>query len=228
MVAMPSYQRLCEDQRTSRRTIADAIEVLRKYVAFAGDDRATLWVSPFSLPSGRTVSLVDVRFAATGSETVFVVSLPTATTFQAKREGTEKLERFDISRLDGAVISPTANVTLAEGIELRALRVTPARLPYEPSNLDWLIVHHTVAIVDAEDRCYRNVVAGLGLSFDWWALDCSTLHDLTPPPLKVLASRLAERDPNTIGNLSLQKISDALATFGIRRPRPRPRRSRAA
>src|SRR5262249_37607383 len=120
-------------------------------------------------------------------------------------------------------------VALTNGAELRAVELVPALLPRNPSELDWRIVHHTVAIIGAEERCYRSLGKGLRRPLrdmvpDARFLDCQQLSGLDLPPLKVLALDIAARDP-TLKRLSQQKIADALRKFGIRIPRPRPRRN---
>ncbi len=224
---MRQYQRLREESRNSRRTIADALEVLREVADFKAGDRARVRIGRLTLPSSKVVGLVVVQFEAARGERVYLVSLPTSVRFRAVRQGSAQPEVFDISRLDGAVVDSAAHVTLADGVAVRAVDVFPARLPYEPSDLDWRIVHQTVAIVGAEEHCYRRWPDGLEFALadktsDRLVLDCSALYGLNPPPLKVLAHAIAERDPE-LSDLSLQKLSDSLAMFGIRQIRARTR-----
>ena len=54
-------------------------------------------------------------------------------------------------------------------------------------------------------------------------VDCRTFGGLTLPQLKVLSSRIKERDP-ILRMLSTQQVADALRKFGIRIPVSRPRR----
>jgi len=75
---MSEFQRLFEEDRSSRRTIADAIEVLRQACDFNSHDRAEIRIGPLPLPSGDVVGLVNVQFPV--RDTVFIVSLPAAAT----------------------------------------------------------------------------------------------------------------------------------------------------
>jgi hypothetical protein len=106
------------------------------------------------------------------------------------------------------------------------VEVIPARLPLEPTELDWRIIHHTLAIIEADD-CYRSWASGLPpqlqeMVADLRIVDCGTFGGLTLPRLKVLSSRIRERDP-TLKMLSTQQVADTLSKFGVRIPVPRPR-----
>lgn len=224
---MRQYERLFEQKRNSRRTIADALDVLCKEAGFAKDDRAQIRIGLLQLPSSDVVGLVQIFFDAPSSEKGYVVSLPTSAQFYALRMGSLLRDRFDIAQLDEAVLDGTGNVLPADGVILRAVEVIPAHLPLESSVLEWRIVHHTISMIGAEQRCYRRLRDGLPARFqdmvpDLQFLDCSTLSGLDVPPLKAIAAYIADRDW-TLKKLSQQKIADALRTFGIRVPTSRPR-----
>jgi hypothetical protein len=194
---------------------------------FTEKSRAGIQVAPLRLPSGSVVGLVNVEFNGPLPEVVCIVSLATSVKFRAVRQGSSQHEYYDIFRLDGAAVDGAANVTLADGTSLRAVNVIPAYLPLEPSGLDWRIVHHTIALIGAEDQCYRRLRDGLPTRVhdmvpDRRFLDCSNLFGLKTPPLKAIAAYIADHDP-TLKLLSLQKIADALRNYGIRVPTPRPR-----
>lgn len=224
---MARYERLFEEARTSRRTIADALDVLRDARDFKDGDRAKIGIGLLKLPSGDVVGLVNLFFEIPPGEEVCIVSLPTSAEFQGRRSGSPEGDRFDIARLDGAVADGRGGVRLNDGTMLRAVEVIPAYLPEEPSELDWRIVHHTISIIGAEERCYRRLGAELPVPYrdmvsDIRFLDCSRLSELKLPPLKEIAWKIAVRDP-TLEKLSQQKIADALRRFGMRLPTPRPR-----
>jgi hypothetical protein len=61
---MSEFQRLFEEDRSSRRTIADAIEVLRQACDFNSNDRAEIRIGPLRLSPRDVVGLVDVGFKA--------------------------------------------------------------------------------------------------------------------------------------------------------------------
>jgi hypothetical protein len=136
---MRHYERLAEQDRLSRSTIVDALEVLRQLAGFTDDDRAVIRIGPFRLPSGELVGLVDILFEAASQAKICVVSLPTASQFMAIRPGYSRRDRFDIARLDGTAVDGAGKVVLADGRRLRAVEVMPAHLPLEPSELDWRI-----------------------------------------------------------------------------------------
>jgi hypothetical protein len=224
---MKQYQRLCEESRNLRRTIADAVDVLREIADLNEHSRAEVRACPLRLPSGDLTGLVDVLFDVPFREEVSIVSLPTSARFRAIFEGSSRPDYFEISRLDGAIVGTEANVLLTDGTKRRAVEVIPTRLPINPTELDWRIVHHTISIIGAEDRCYRNLREGLpphlqDMIPDRRFIDCSRLSGLDLPPLKVIASLIAERD-KTLCKLSPQTVADALRKFGMRLPSPRPR-----
>jgi hypothetical protein len=227
-LAMRQCQQLDENGRSSRRTLADAVEVLRQPPAgFSGSDRAEVRTGPLSLPSGLASSLVCVIFEPSCTETGFVVSLPTSAQFLARPVGDNRRERFDISRLHGAWVDSGSRVFLEDGTQLSAVEIIPSRLPLQPSELDWRIVHHTIAIIGEYERCYRRLGHGLEPSLQEMApdlrfLDCGTLQGLVLPPMKVLLWKIDNADP-TLKKLSRQKLADTLRDFGMRIPVPRPR-----
>jgi hypothetical protein len=224
---MPQYERLSEERRNSRRTIADAIEVLHDKAGFAERDHAQIRIGPFRLPSGEVVGLVQICFDSLTNDKVYVVSLPSSRQFYGRRPNSPEGGRFDIEQLHGAVLDETGHVLLTDGETLRAVEVIPARLPLEPSKLDWRIVHHTISYIGAEERCYRSLGDDLpdrskDMVADLRFLDCSKLSGLDIPSLDAIAAHIAERD-RRLRRLSQQKIADALRKFGIRVPRPRLR-----
>jgi hypothetical protein len=204
-------------RRNSRRTIVDAIEVLREAAEFKEHNRAEIRVGGLRLPSGQVVGLVNVVFDAPLRDKGCVVPLTCSTQFEALRPGSSQRNVLEVDQLDGASVDFEGNVLLSNGSALRAVEVIPARLSIEPSERDWKIVHHTLSIIGAE-QCYRPWPDS-----ERSVLDCSLLAGLTLPQLKQIAWRLEERDPSLKG-LSQQKIADALRNFGIRLPAPRPRR----
>jgi hypothetical protein len=222
---MPEYQRLCEESKASRRTIADALEVLRQAADFADDDRAEIRIGALHLPSDHIVGLVDIVFDAPHRDKTFIVSLPTSARCRAICDAWPRRRELETSKLDGAVVDAEANVHVSGG-KLRAVEVIPFPLPYEPTELDWRIVRLTIAIIAAEDRCYRSLRDGMPLELrhmvpDLRFLDCSTLSGLDLPALKYIRSWITEKD-HTLRKLSEQKVADSLRKFGMRIPKPRP------
>jgi hypothetical protein len=223
---MPQYERLSEETRDLRRTTADAIEVLHVEAGFGGSDRADIRIGFLKLPSAEVVGLVQIIFDPQAGDKAYVVSLPTSKQFKAYRANAPQRDRFDIAELDGAVLDAMGNVLLTNGAALRAVEVVPARLPLEPTELDWRIIRCTLSIIEA-DHCYRHLAYGLSPQLqemvpDLRILDCSTFGGMTLSRLKVLAFDIRQRE-QTLNDISDQQIAAMLRKFGIRIPRARPR-----
>jgi hypothetical protein len=225
--SMSEFQRLFEENRSSRRTIADAIEVLRQTCDFNSHDRAEIRIGPLRLSSGDVVGLVDVQFEVPVRDKVFIVSLPTSARFRANCGGASQRGCFEIDRLDGAVVASDGNVLLKDGATLSAVVVIPTPVLHDPTELDWRIVQLTVAMIKAENHCYRSLRTGVpqpqqDMVPDVRRLDCSKLYGLDLPPLKEIALYIRKQDW-TLRKLATQKVADALRKFGMRVPKPRPR-----
>lgn len=227
---MKRYLRLAENERTQRRTVSDALSVLQSLPGFTNDSHTKIVLKPFRLPSGQIVSLVDLELCD-GDDLVFVASLPSSTEFRALRQSASRHQRFEIGALDCATVDASGVVRLIDGTILRSVEIVPAHLPYEPSELDWRIICHLISMHNAKDRCaprwrdkapieIRDMTPPYLRSFD-----CSEIAKLKAPPLKVLASYIADHDTEH-PTPSMQKISDALATFGVRMRARRRRHTR--
>jgi hypothetical protein len=212
---MPHYKSLKPDERTKRRSIADAIDLLHD----EGARSARIQVDALQLASQDVVGLIAVfaKNAVAGSTSF--VTLPTCEIFCARRDGSQELEEFDIFRLEGAIVDGRGTVELADGTRLRAVEVVPALLPYNVTDLDWRILHCTIARMNAEQECYTYPIRFADRRD---ALDCSTLRNLSGriPLLKEIQGDIADEEP-ALKDLSEQKIADTLCKFGIRLPRPR-------
>jgi hypothetical protein len=207
--------------------MADAIEVLREKAGFENNHRAEISIGRLKLPSTEVVALVQIIFDPQRGDEAYVVSLPTAKQFKAYRANARQRDRFDIAELHGAALDGSGNVLLTDGTALRAVEVIPARLPLEPTELDWRIIHHALSVLGAS-HCYRDLGYGLPqqlqeMMLDLRIVDCASFDRLTLRPLKVLSSLIRERD-STLRRLSAQQVADTLRKFGIRVPIPRPRR----
>lgn len=218
---MPLYKRLAEDERHLRRTAADALEVLRHQAGFQDADRAIMDVGLLRLPSGDSVGLVQIVFKSVASEKISCVSLPTSTHFSAIPRDLPARRRFDIARLHGAAVDGQGHVQLTDGTRLRAVEMEPARLPVEPSPLDWRIVHLTLELIDAR-HCYRSLREDLpieqhALVPDLHFLDAGRLSNLSMPPLKDIAGFVERKYKKVSG----QQIANSLRKFGIRFPQRR-------
>jgi hypothetical protein len=219
---LPQYKRLREKGRTLRRTIADAIEVLRQDARFKDTDRARIQVGRLRLPSQETVGLVDVLFDSLDERT-FIVSLPTSGEFRAKRPGHSKADIFDIFELDDAIVDGNYAIQLRDGAVVRAVEVVPALLPHIVTETDLSIVHQTIELVGAKDETRYRFPADLKL-LPADGLDCGTLPSLQDriPLLKQIKAHIEDHEPSLKG-ISEQQISDSLQKFGMRIPKKRPR-----
>jgi hypothetical protein len=214
---------LADENRNARRTIADALEILRSKAGFDEVNRAQARIGWLKLPSSETIGLVQVVFDAPCNDMVYAVSLPSSREFHARRPNSSQGGRFGIASLDGAEIDSTGSVLLTDGTTLRAVEIIPARLPYTPSELDSRIVYCTIALIPgAEERCCRRLRDDVPTRFkemvpDLRFLDCSKLSGLDIPSLESIAAYIIESDPGG-RHPSQQKIADTLHKFGIRIP----------
>jgi hypothetical protein len=218
---MPQYVRLQEERRTKRRTVADALDVVRCVLGLENPPRGQMKVGLLGLPSGNWTALIDVTFPDLGC----IVSLPTSARFRALSGTSSEHQDFEISRLEGAEVDSDGSVRLADGARFRAVEVLPTRLPYEPSQLDERILRHVISLTRAS-HCYRSIREGLPEHLqdqvpDLRALDYSRVRTIQAPRLKVIQGYIEDNDSEC--KPSIQKIADALAAFGVRVPRPRPR-----
>lgn len=225
--------RLAEQSRLSRRTIVDALDVLATAAGFTTGDHAVIHVGPLKLPSEIIVGLVFVTFAVPRENKTYWVSLPTSAQFSAIQTRTSRRVRFDIVQLDGATVDSDGNVDPIGAEPFSAVEVIPARLPLEPSELDWRILHQALAKIRAEQSGYRSL--GHGLPDRLWPMapnlqyiDCNAFPVVGPQLFKVIAGHIQADYPPEETPPSQQQIADTLRKFGLRIPKLRPRKQRAA
>src|SRR5688572_7485090 len=112
-----SDMRIVDEGRLSRRTVADAVEVLRSHSKFSENIRPTICAGPLHLPSGDVPFLVLLVCKVLG----LAVTLPSSKRFRGKlahNSAAPKFEEWEIRLLDGAIvemIENQANVILADG-----------------------------------------------------------------------------------------------------------------
>jgi hypothetical protein len=156
---MQPFVRLQEERRTSRRTVADALDVVGQDLAPNEVLRAQIRIGPLRLPSGKCTALVDVVFPDLG----YIVSLPTSARFRALSDTSSRHQLFEIFRLDGAEVCADGSVRLADGTQLRAVEVIPTHLPYKPSKLEERILQHVIlsqdrtVVIGASERACRSI-----------------------------------------------------------------------
>jgi hypothetical protein len=218
---METHERLAESDRHLRCTAMDALEVLRQRAGFQDDDQAQFQIGLMQLPSGDKVGLIDIRFNRSAHKTVYCVSLPAATHFNAIPDGFPVSRRLEVSLLDQTLIDSRGRVRLKDGRLLRALKIEREHLSLEPSDLDWRVVHLTLELIGAKD-CYRSLREGLPPDQretvpDLYFLDVARLSGLALPPLQDITRYVASRDRKVSG----QQIANSLRRFGMRRPQAR-------
>ena len=209
----------------SRRTVADALEVVREERRGEQVASGRFDIAMIELPSKERTALVDVVFPELGCR----VSLPTSARFSARPQTKPGRREFDISRLRDASVTSDGSVMLSDGTRLHAVEVIPTHLPYHPSELDERILGAVIGMTKAD--CFRNLRDDLPQRYrdqvpDWWVLDYGRLHTIKAPQLKSIQGYIADKYPDL--KVSLQKISDALKMFGIRVPRRRRTKMAAA
>jgi hypothetical protein len=217
---------LKEDSRDQRRTVADALEVIRQELGIDEISGAEIKVGPFELPSGEVTAVVVVVWP----DFDCFVSLPASCRFTALLERSSQRHRFEISFLDGAKVCPDGSVVPTDGRWLRGVEMVPTHMPYALSPVEERILRHMIELTMSYD-CYRNLRKDLpphlqpGIP-DQWVLDHGRLHTVPRRPLKAIKAYIETHDPEL--RASNQKIADALAKCGVRVPRRRPRTGHAA
>ncbi len=235
---MSTYKRLADHERDRRRSIRDALEVLRSIPEYSDQSRAKVRVTGLRLHPGddKPVGLVELEFTCGSCDTIYLVSLPTSEQFRARNEASLRSNDYAIADLDGAVVDGGGAVELRDGRRLHAVEMMPTCALSQPTELDWLIVHHTVSMIEgASVRCYRslrdqdNLAPSIReMTPDLRFLDCNTIWDLkgVPGPKRIVHS-LGKKYPD-LEIPSPQKVSDALRKYSIRVPKPRSVRRRSA
>jgi hypothetical protein len=213
---------LKEDSRGKRRTVADALEVVRQERGVPEIASAEIKVGPFLLPSGEATAAVVLVCP----DLDCCVSLPASWWFTALPEKSSQRHRFEISCLDGAKVGADGSVVLTDGRRLRGVEVVPTHMPYELSLAEERILWNVIRFTESYE-CYRNLRDDLphylqrGVP-ELKVLDYSRLHSIPRRPLKAIKAYIEIHDPEL--SVSNQKIADALAKCGVRVPRRRPRR----
>lgn len=229
-VSMPLTPRLLDQAYQSRRSIADAVDVLAQEAAFDSTDHARIEIFPLKLPRGEQAWVLCIVYEA--EKELLYVPLPCSLQFQAKRDGSSSFEFFETPRLEGATVDGMCQVTLSNGTKLRAIEIVPAIANAQPSDLDYFIVHALVRYSQADQRCYRDPTETLPPKLrvelpHIELLDFNQLHQLEIPLLKQLVGFITDERPD-LSPISEQKVADALRSFGLRIPPARPRIARSS
>ena len=210
---------LKEDSRDKRRTVADALEVIRQEFGVDEMPVAEIRVGPLPLPSGEATAVVVLVCP----DLDCCVSLPASSWFTALPEKCSQRHRFEISCLDAAKVGPEGSVVLTDGRRLRGVEMVPTHMPYVMSPVEQRILWHMIELTKSYD-CYRNLRDDLPQHLqagipDLWVLDYGRLHTIPRCPLKVIEAYIETHDQEL--RVSNQKIADTLAKCGVRVPRRR-------
>jgi hypothetical protein len=120
---MQPYVKLQEMRRMSRRSSADALEVVRQELGLDDIGPAHVKIGLLRLPSGQCPAVVDVVFSDFGCG----VSLATSSRFKARTTISSRQKEFENSRLDraevcsdGSVVSSNRDVNVRMYLVYRA------------------------------------------------------------------------------------------------------------
>jgi hypothetical protein len=212
---------LKEDSRTKRRTVADALEVVRQELGVDEIPGAEIKVGPIQLPSGEATAVVMVVCP----DFDCWVSLPASGSFTALSGRSSQRHRLEISCLGGAKVGPDGSVVLTDGRWLRGVEMVPTYMPYALSPLEERVLRHVIEFTKSYE-CFRNLRDDLPQHLqpgipDLWVLDYGRLHTIPRRLLKTIKAYIETHDPEL--RVSNQKIADALAKCGVRMLRRRPR-----
>jgi hypothetical protein len=144
------------DGRRSMRSIADAIEALRKAQRLPEDSFVEIRTCPLPLATAEPPFIVLVVSRASSLEHIWYVALPSSCAFKGRQLVGEATATFAISLLDRATVEKDGIVTLSDGTCLRAVNVIPATLPWELTKLEKRIVYWTIKFIgqEAEATCF--------------------------------------------------------------------------
>lgn len=147
--------RLHDRGRKDRRSVADAVEILRLDGGFSEAVSAVIRTAPITLPTDGAGSLVQLVCGELG----IVVTLPTSNAFTGRNTAGETID-FDIAHLNGASVNARGVkpvVKLIEGTSLTAVTLSPVRQMRGLNERDWRILYGVIAFADLGDHCFLHV-----------------------------------------------------------------------
>lgn len=207
-------------------TLAEAIDILETSKDFQKGGEGTIHVGRLGLSSGKHFHVIVLRYRISTSQTI-EVPFQSANWFMAIERLSTKLQQYPIELLHGAVIGMDATATLTDSRELRAIKVTPERLPYHLSTLDEKIIRAAISAAGLDNAVYRSLRHGVPKEHieyvpDLKSLDFNALAQAQQAkfPLKATERSFAKLFP-TEKIPSLQKIANTLALVGLRIPKSR-------
>jgi hypothetical protein len=218
------YVTLAEGNKHNRRSVADVIDLLITHAGFQVGDRAKIRTILMPLAVKDPVFQFCIVFPRLRTSETFLVWLPTSSRFAARATDHTRIRKYNTPDLNDASVDYCGNAALLNGMQLRAIEIVPAPLPYEFSELDRRIVMSTIYFMKIEGVVFRT----LGEELDpetrasiptIRAIDFRRLRqhlgELTLPCLKQLQGFMADSD-EFIKTPSQQKISSTLLKCGMR------------
>lgn len=221
-------------QHRGPRTISEALYAASQKAGFSDVGPADIHVSQLRLPAGDVVFLTRL-FVPLIEQNIW---LETSKRFQAKWQNCAVSDSTD--KLDGAKVKADGSVHLTDGRIVVAIDVIPLPLPYELSDLEWVIVKTLIAFLGAERFSLRSLREGIpnrlkrGMPtkshVDFARLarlgdpEFRKAHGIRLPYLKEIAGRIQSQFGHKV---SEQTIANALEKVGIRLPARRKSRVRA-
>ncbi len=202
------------DGRRSMRSIADAMEALRKAQRLPEGTFADIRTCLLHPTAAELPLMVFVVSRASSLEHTWGVALPTSHAFKGRRRPGNAKETFAISLLDRAAVDEDGIVTLSDGTCLQAVDVIPAALPWKLTRLERRIVYWTIKFIarELEARFYRSGQPNPEL--EW--LDYSQLRKLHVLKLEAILQFIANNDPEL--GACRQTVASALERSGMRVP----------
>lgn len=209
------------DGRRSMRSIADALEALRKMQLLPEDSSVEIRMYPLPLATAEPPFIVLVVSKASSLDHIRGVALPTSHGFRGRRLGGEATETFAIPLLDRATVDKNGIVTLADSTCLSAVNVIPAPLPWELTDLEKRIVYWTIKFIgqEAEAACFLYGPPSPTLE----GLDYAQLPKLDVPKLEAIVRYIEINDSEL--PVCRQTVANALGRSGMRAPLDRRRRN---
>jgi|SRR3954463_3728121 hypothetical protein len=209
------------DGRTSMRSLADALEKLRRDDGLTDDETVEIRAQAFAVPDGGNVAFVAVVLRRSeGAMTV--VHMPVSQLlFTAVSTHGERLS-YPIQALHEAISDVHGNVSLSDGRFIHSVDLTPSAWPRAFTARDDRIVRHAITYLGKEDKCYGSPYPDV--LPDMRLLRYDQVRRLRVKPFAALERYILERMPDT----SPGEIKSALRRAGTRFPHARPTpRSRA-
>ena len=222
---------LAPETQKLRRSVLDAIEVLRKETTFSDRNRASISVAVMQLPSKENIGLLHLGFHCKTKSAV-AVFLPASFEVRAKFSLSSRPRTIKISELHRSTVDAQGHVLLADNREVRAVEIIPCTALREPTKLEWEIIGATLKVLGPKSKdfvlmpfaeCDVPELIRTIESIDYVAIrnfqkTVKVPEDVFIAVRELLMGRTALRKP-----LSRQKFYDALFRFGMWIPTPQPK-----